>query len=303
MYKTTKSAFTMIELILVIVILGIVASIGSQIIVQVYDGYITQRAVHRSSTKTELAALQLANRLTYSIPGTVIARKGSIFEAIEYSSEDNATLEWIGYDADGFEAITADTALGRRPIWSGYCDVDSSTKDSIITPASRLSKLDATISYLRPDGSTTSISDAALFFPLDIDIAHQVGYDETTIGTSAVEPISTISGDETITLDTKTTRTIKEHYKLAWTAYAIVPSNPHTMSGTTGIVHDLNLWYDYQPWDGESYSDGKSFTLIRNVSVFRFTGTGNTIRFKICQRENIGDGFTINTCKEKAVTR
>ena len=55
-----KSAFSMIEVVFVIVVLGIVASIGSQIIVQVYESYIMQRAMHRTSIKTELAITQLS---------------------------------------------------------------------------------------------------------------------------------------------------------------------------------------------------------------------------------------------------
>lgn len=46
----------MIELIFVIVVLGIVASIGSSIIAKVFDTYISQKAVSTSSIKTEIAA-------------------------------------------------------------------------------------------------------------------------------------------------------------------------------------------------------------------------------------------------------
>ena len=61
----------MLELIFVIVILGIVSSIGAEIIAKIYGQYIIQRAQHRASIKTELAATQIANRLRYAIPGTV----------------------------------------------------------------------------------------------------------------------------------------------------------------------------------------------------------------------------------------
>ncbi len=301
----------MLELIFVIVILGIVASIGSQIIVQVYESYITQRALYRSSTKTELAATQLANRLAYSIPGTIIGRQDDnvTFRAIEnipIGSTLYRTLEWISADADSFGAVTATTNLGRRPVWSGYCDVNASTINTLSTPGSRLSKLSEIINNLSP--TTKGIGNTAILFPSTYT-AHTVGFwDGAGNDNSDIHPVSGAADDENLTLNTTTDpgggRTIKEHYKLAWSAYAIKPVNPHTMpGGATGTVHDLQLWYDYQPWDGESYSDGKSVILIRNVSVFRFTGSGSTIRFKICQRENIGDTLTTNTCKEKAVIR
>ncbi len=296
----------MLELIFVIVILGIVASIGSQIIVQVYESYITQRALYRSSTKTELAATQLANRLAYSIPGTIIGRQDDnvTFRAIEnipIGSTLYRTLEWISADADSFGAVTATTNLGRRPVWSGYCDVNASTINTLSTPGSRLSKLSEIINNLSP--TTKGIGNTAILFPSTYT-AHTVGFTGTGSNASDIHTVSGNTGEETLTFDSNLSGTIKEHYKLAWSAYAIKPVNPHTMpGGATGTVHDLQLWYDYQPWDGESYSDGKSVILIRNVSVFRFTGSGSTIRFKICQRENIGDTLTTNTCKEKAVIR
>ncbi len=310
-----KPAFTMLELIFVIVILGIVASIGSQIIVKIYDSYITQRAIHRSSIKTELAATQLANRLAYSITGTVIGRKADnvtflAVEDIPVTDTSYEMLEWISYDADSFGAVTATTTpLGRRPVWSGYCDINASSINSLSTPGSRLTKLSAIINNLSP--STKSIGDTAILFPSTYT-SRTVGFSGTGSNNYNIHPVSTTTAtDETLILDTPTDpsgkRTIKEHYKLAWTAYAIKPINLRTMPGTVGgaanNVYDLELWYDYQPWDGDSYTNGSNVVLIRNVSVFKFTGTGNTIRIKICQRENIGENYTITTCKEKAVIR
>ena len=64
----------MIELIIVIIILGIVSSIGSEIIANIYKNYLLQRATHRASLKTEVAAQQIANYLSYRIPKTTLAR-------------------------------------------------------------------------------------------------------------------------------------------------------------------------------------------------------------------------------------
>ncbi len=296
----------MLELIFVIVILGIVASIGSQIIVQVYESYLTQRAVHRSSIKTELAAVQISNRLTYSITGTIIGRKAANdFRAIEnipIGTTDYEILEWISADEDSFGAI--------GPAWSGYCDVNASSKDSLSTPGSTLSSLNAIISNL----STSGISDTAILFPSSYT-ARTVGFWNGAAGnTDGIHPVSGNAGtDETLNLDSRglsVGRTIKEHYKLAWSAYAIVPTAKLTAAEladrgfeSTDDIYDLELYYDYQPWEGEHYTAGSNTVLIRNISVFKFTGSANTIRFKICQRESIGGNYTINTCKEKAVIR
>ena len=74
-----QKAFTLLEVIIVILILGIVASIGSGIIANVYENYLLQRATYRASLKTELAAQQIANLLSYRIPHTTIAKNPNKF--------------------------------------------------------------------------------------------------------------------------------------------------------------------------------------------------------------------------------
>lgn len=292
-------AFSLLELVFVIVILGIVASIGSQIIAQVYDSYINQRAVHRSSVKTELATTQLVNRLAYSIPGTVIGRlNNTTFDAIENITATNyTTLEWIATDDDSFGAT-------QGPIWSGYADVTASTASALSTPGSRLSQLSGIINNLSP--STKSISNTAILFPGTYN-ARTVGFSGTNSNANDIFLVTGNTGETSLNINA-TGKTIKEHYKLAWTAYAVVATDVSSQAVARGFkagdaLWDLTLYYDYQPWNGQSYDNGSSVPLIRNISVFKFTGSGNTIRLKLCQRESIGGEYSINTCKEKAVIR
>lgn len=262
----------MLELIFVIIILGIVASIGAEIIANVYSGYILQRAQHRASIKTELAATQIANRLAYAIPGSVVRKTGigtGGTNITEPGSSTDQTLQWVGADADSFKAIT--TAANRLPGWSGFCDVDASTTTSISTPGSNLSLVDT----IRTNLGLTAAS-PKIYFP-----------SESALVSGTVDT-STLSGT-TLGLSTATPR-IVEHYKLATTSYALVVSN-------TG---DLTLHYNFTPQRDIAVS-GLSQLLLRNVSTFEFRGDGRTIRFKICVDEKIGDTNPITICKEKAV--
>ena len=304
LFQPFRTAFSMLELIFVIIILGIVSSIGAEIIAQIYESYIVQRATHRSSVKTELAATQIANRLTYAVPGTVIGRVSQTdptYRALDdLDAETYKVMQWMGYDADSF---IAHTAASRRPGWSGLCDVDESNVTGIITPGSQLALSETIIGYL--SNGTRGLADASLFFASSYNPTN-ISYSGSAVSSGLSNVASGIG--ETITLDAAgggTTRNISELYKLSWSSYAVIPvrRDGTVCTDPATQVCDLHLRYNFQPWNGGTYVNASSSILLRNVSVFRFTGTGNTIRFKICQREDIGEDFNITTCKEKAVIR
>jgi len=318
-----KHAFTMLELIFVIIVLGIVSSIGAGIIANVYESYITQRSVHNASIKTELAINQLANRLTYRIDGSMIARKPQP-GAVDYISvganptiyparfvpttklNSHSALEWINYDNDSFSAY-------KTPKWSGFVDLNRTAANPTKTTAIRTtgSRLNTLTNYYNGVqkraivfmGTTSYYDDGAgdvrdysplcmynangCIFPVSI-----TNNTKFTLGTAAGD------GDRTAGNMVYT-----EFYQLASSAFAIVPENPHTLNGSTVPVNDLVLYYGYQPWLGEDYKDGSRAILLTDVSVFRFRKEHNAIRLKICSVEVLGDQETISICKEKAVIR
>lgn len=327
----THKAFTMVELIMVIVILGIVASISSSIIVQVYEQYILQRATHRASLKTELAAQQIANLLSYRIPDTTIARNPSVLtdnlyvtDPTNFTDNIHTQLEWIGTDNDGFSA-------DMRPPWNGFCDVAVSSQNSVRTPGSRL--LTSTASEASAHDIISNLSNSevsldasgqhpAIFFKdrtkrYSDDAAGTVvpmmalsdGSNPDCLGmvSSNRSCVSTVSAtdDENLAFqwdNGNNEKVISEHYKLAWSAYSICPKP------RGGDHYDLILYYNYQPWEGErldgqncNSNTGEHATLITNVTVFKFAESGDTFRFKLCAQESIGGDTNVTICKEKAI--
>ncbi len=330
-----QSAFTMIELVMVIVVLGIVSSIGAEIIAKVYENYILQRATHRANFKTELAAQQIANLLSYRIHGTTLARNPNdrnssndlndtllVTDPTQASDNKHTLLEWIGSDIDSFG-----TAI--PPGWNGFCDLDASGQSAIKTPGSKLSLASTVMSKL--SNGTVSLASSgkhpAIFFR---NIRYQ--YDTSTVPFTEIlyDPLSCMgmtggsrncistvsrSGDETlnfVSMGSTNKKVITEHYKLAWTAYAILPFKPGTDApcDTNASLCDLKLCYNYQPWEGDRITltasnklicPGSLSTIITNVSVFKFAEAGSTFRFKICNQENIGGDYNVSSCKEKAV--
>lgn len=269
----------MLELILVIIILGIVASIGAEIVANVYKQYILQRAQHRASLKTELAALQIANRLHYAIPKTIyrIRLNNVNTESIESpfptgsSGDDYKGLQWVAYDGDSFEA----TNDNGTPGWSGFCDINSTStnKDTLKTLGSNLSATDTIIQNL--SNGSRSIATTMVYFPYD-NTGHSV--DGRT-------------GDDQIDLDSSAVnRTISERYKLAWSSYAIRVDDG-----------DLYLYYNFDPVPMAVPNDNNRQLLLSNVTTFKFRGGPGGIRFKLCKTEKISEDSNITACKEKVV--
>lgn len=284
-----RKGFSLLELIFVIVILSVVVTISSEIIVQVYKSYLIERSVHRGSVKTEIASNEIANRLSNSIPDTIIARKadGSFLplEDVPAGTTDYITLQWIGSDEDSFSSMaTGDT----RPGWSGFVDLNSSEKNKMVSLGSDLTLANSVISNI---SKTKTITSAVIFFPEQFT-PYNIGYNGNTDGLSK---ITGISGSE-ISLNDVTERVMKDIYRLSWSSYAVVPEN------CANEVCDLFLKYNFQPWNGESYKEAKSQLIMKNVTSFKFIGTGSTIRFKICMKEFTGTYETV-VCKEKAVIR
>jgi len=311
--KHTK-AFTMIELVFVIVILGVVSSVGATIIAQLFENYITQRATHRVGLKTELAINQIANRLSYRINDTVIAKRpdNNTFLPLRdvnigITNKNNIILEWIGYDNDSFSAAA-------QPGWSGYCDTATTNDDGILghiaTPYSNLAFTQTVISNLNGGAN----QQWALLFNLqggvfDDAVDHSdtscYGYNgNTTCIHNVGQQNNTTLWDSTMPASNNTR--ITDQYKLAWTAYALVPVDDAgdliDVGGSTDF--NLQLRYGYQPWNNLQYDNNVSQSIIaRHVTAFKFLEQGGTLRIKLCMTENTGDAVNVSVCKEKVVMR
>jgi prepilin-type N-terminal cleavage/methylation domain-containing protein len=299
----SKKAFSLIEVIFVLVILGIVASISSQIIVQVYENYIIQKAVYKVNTKTELAITQIVNRLNYQVENSALARDLNDptnwvkLEDLNLVNDENLTvLEWIGYDNDSFSA-------GTTPYWSGLSNYDTATKTTIETPGSSLDKVDTIIKKLSNNEvglTSTSQYPALIFAPITGGVKIQ---DPSCMGLinndkSCIFPVS-LNSNNSFKFEDHNATIVTERYKLAWSAYAIVP-----IKNSTTHLYDLYLHYNYQPWEDEDYEhNATSKLLIPNISTFKFTKNGGILQIKLCATENIGQDFNISTCKEKAIIR
>lgn len=312
--------FSLIEVIFVLMILGIVASIGSSILVQVYENYIIQRAVYNVSNKTELAATQMVNRLSHRIQGTAISKDhdrylshykhGTAIDSndslalseIPVGGSKYTTIEWIGYDNDSFDA-------NATPAWSGVADYTTEGGASVngfTTPGSHLNDA-ATIMNNLSGGKvdlTQNHPAAVLFYQKNNYYKTGEEYDFRCMGlfdnnTSCIFPVKQNgSAGLLFTRTTPLPKIITERYKLAWSAYALAPE-----LNSKG-QYDLLLYSNYQPWNGENYiQHGTRKTIMRNITVFKFSEVAGVIQFKLCATEAISKDLNVSNCKEKVVIR
>ncbi len=312
--KTKRSAFTLIEMIMVIVILGVVAMIGTDIIARMYQGYIRAQIVNELQQKTELVLDQISKRLKYRIKATAFTKDSTNPATFkQLSSNDNNTynmLEWIGYDNEGFLGDWNGTSF--VPGWSGFVDlydntgIDDTNASQISTEGSRLDFAERTIFAL--SNGDVNMSDptndypAIIFKNVSDTLPRSYGLHPTVNDHNLTYRIERNVGDTDILQfeEDDGNKTLFEQYYLAWSAYALVPD---TGPSSSNDDFNLTLHYNYQPWHGEKFNDANTSkrVIAEHVSTFRFTQTGSTIRIKLCISDNNRTGTPIGFCKEKAI--
>ena len=309
-----KRAFTLLELVVVIVVLGIIAMMSFNAIMNIYSNYFQTRTVNELETQTEIALEQISKRLEHRIKPSVIARKtdGEFLALNDSGVNLNAEyeiLEFIPYAYEIFNDVPFGNKAGR---YSGYADLaKSSPATGLISPGSNFTTgVVETIKDLtcREDTNATCVDFTkkdggvvAIFSDVYYNVQSSFGYSNGTVPVSldiAKVGVKSTDGD-TLEISGFGGKQISEQYHLAYTANAIVPEQSADPKDAANGVFDLNLYYDYRPWMGEKYKpNGEKATLAKNVTRFVFTEKNGVIVLKLCMRAKNSE---ITICKSKAV--
>ena len=309
-----KRAFTLLELVVVIVVLGIIAMMSFNAIMNIYSNYFQTRTVNELETQTEIALEQISKRLEHRIKPSVIARKtDGAFLALNDSGVNldakYEILEFIPYAYEIFNDVPSGSNKAGR--YSGYADLaKSSPATGLISPGSNFStevvetmkdltckddtRNDKCVDFTKKDGGVV-----AIFSDVYYNVQDSFGYkgDITKLDIAKVGVKST--DGNTLEISGFDGKQISEQYHLAYTANAIVPEQSADPKDAANGVFDLNLYYDYRPWMGEKYKpNGEKATLAKNVTRFVFTEKNGVIVLKLCMRAKNSE---ITICKSKAV--
>ena len=309
-----KRAFTLLELVVVIVVLGIIAMMSFNAIMNIYSNYFQTKTVNELETQTEIALEQISKRLEHRIKPSVIARKtDGAFLALNDSGVNldakYEILEFIPYAYEIFNDVPSGNKAGR---YSGYVDLaKSSPATGLISPGSNFStEVVETIKDLtcREDTNATCVDFknkdggvVAIFSDVYYNVQSSFGYSNGTVPVSLdIAKVGVKSTDgNTLEISGFGGKQISEQYHLAYTANAIVPERSADPKDAANGVFDLNLYYDYRPWMGEKYKpNGEKAILAKNVTRFVFTEKNGVIVLKLCMRAKNSE---ITICKSKAV--
>ncbi len=272
-----RKAFTLIELIFVIIIFGILSSFGAELLYKVYENYVYSNTFNRLENQSEVAVKQIANRLQYRIKDSTISRNSlndANIEPIGSNSGDENVLEWIGTDIDGW----------RTSNWSGFVDLQASTATSLNTPATN---------------AGFNVTGWGLFFiGSNVDLnSSAFGWDGSNLTAAAPSTIAMKVVDfngNTITLTSGGSfagSDVYEYYQLAQTAYAV------SLEGTS-----LYLYDGYRPWLGQQANANNRILIMEDVKSFKFTSMGDILVIQVCVSDgNVTGVGEYAVCKEKVV--
>lgn len=309
-HSLKRKAFTMLELIFVIVIMGIIGKFGVEFLAQSYQSFISSSVNNRLQSNSATAVEFVSSRLQYRIKPSTIAREDNASYTLlsEYYNTTANVLEWIGTDIEGFRG-------DALPHWSGVIDLNTTVTNAanLRSPGTNTGNLDTMINIL--SNGDAGVNDAAIYFvnPDAIITAEDWGWDANAskFDTQADVQIHPINSTATVTdfipvtwssgaavVNNFTGVDASEYYQLAWSAYAVGINDWNVTSGTG----TLTMWYNYQPWKGERYDlDANSTVIMEGVSSFRFISSDSVVKIQVCVKSDLLADEEYSVCKEKTV--
>jgi prepilin-type N-terminal cleavage/methylation domain-containing protein len=286
-----RRGFTLLELIFSIVILSIMALVGTDIIAHIYDEYRRVRDVNVMQARLTNAVNVISKRMAFRIRESTIARNAAGYVYIDNKTSNHNVVEWIGSD---YEGMLGDWNGSWHVGWSGFTDIDANETNAthLKSPGSDFSKASALI-MANSNGTVdlnNTMDTAIIFKRPDYDFLNGYGWG-TDNNHTQIHPVQRVSNDLLVYDINSSPSTAQEHYTMVWSAYALEHDRTND---------ELIFYYNYQPWQSATYTDGDSALLITNVTSFDMEAKSGIISMRLCiDRNSTVNNFEL--CKDRII--
>jgi Tfp pilus assembly major pilin PilA len=320
-----KKSFTLFELIIVIIILGIIGTISVEILQKLAKNYILQKEMNKLVQKTDFALNIIASKLKTRIKNSVIVSEYNEttgeptgdFISISMLTPDLTSkykvLEWLNYSIYSKRGMWNDSLKHIQPGWSGFVDLNETNVSdgdeyNISTPDSNFTMVQLIDGNWTQEWGINGYNnvfdnrlDVLLFSGPDgrgdiSDINNSYGW----YGSKATKLFAIGKMDDKdlnlSAIDKSDSTTVYEGYYVINSAMAIVPLK-------NGDEYNLTLRFNYYPWQDQNYTEGNSSILVTHVTKFKFKEENGLMRIYICitsENQKLSD-YNLTLCKEKVV--
>ncbi len=324
----TKKAFTLIEMIVVIVVAGILSAGTFIALKEIYLRSSKSKAISELSRNSELVSSQVASLLYDRVPSSVIGYN-TVSKSYQSIYEINTTynvLEWIATAKESFE----------HRDFSGFVDMNASNPltDTLSSPDTSISAISQTIQ--KKFDTTQNIYDnnlVALIFAgsfdsgslaLTNDFNNSFGWHGGN--SSLIYDINSSSNGNSIILKSHPNE-IYEKYYLVDSAYAIARGEDLNRTLLESSCHfdlsvikqdDFNrtmfLFYNYRPWNKETFCadpnilnsesrEGNVTVLSTETEGFELNLVNSNLQFSLTLKRDISSDkkHFITISKQKVI--
>jgi len=287
-----KAAFTLLELIFTLVILGIVGVMSSEIIAKVYENFRMQRESANLAYEAKVVLDQVETYLNRAIPGSIVCRQADdTLVAIEAKSvcranaTSNERLLWIDRDFESIQGLWDGVALQNVPAVSGYYHGSSEGLEINGTDSDTRG-----VAQVRDDIYGREVS--AVYFPgkVDGDVEEQFWQ----LNAQALFQVTSFENDR-LFVNRDINDSLRGVFYITHSAYGIESNDKN-----------LSLLYNFHPWLG----DHEDFNATKRLLVSDFSSfeawsenQGRLLRIKLCLERplSLNDGTLMKICKESVV--
>lgn len=275
-----RNAFTMIELLIVIVVLGIVGGIALEAIRQYYEGIYRTQEYSKRVAEADRMLEQISKYFENAISASIVVTEqdaGTMCIGAPPAIDDghDYTIAFIKVDSEGLEGYW-DSMLGRwKPAWNAH-------------------GTNVGVNYFSPDSNFTAIN------------AMQAIQNEAAIYRSENDSLNDICSrhnwDGGIAEDDTVFRTIQNHISdFNVTLSGILSTSGNVNKGyvlrsayafRANYNGDFNMYSNFQPWNDEDKDDGKISLIGKNVAHFTILHDEQNTTVN----SNIGMVYTLKLC-------